>query len=357
MRARSISLFTSLLSLITLLSLVAPRHLAQAADHAAANETIWPSQNDVAQTAGDGKKLLENQWAKPTAVFAVNNFSLTGLTVPASDADLNIDVALGTAYIAGRHMTIPAATSVMATASSTNFVFLKLTRDGSQLVTGASFEVNTTGTPPADSTPIATLTAGASSISATTDLRILPSTITVLTSGTSWTVPAGITRIYVEVLGASGGGGGGGESCSGGAIGNNGGAGTAGGTTSFSTLSTTGGAAGGAGLGCAANIAGTAGGAHGVGSGGTINITGYGQPGGNGGGAGGGPNPTNPNGSRGGTGGASGYSAGFLATTPGASITIAIGSAGSGGAAGTGGAGSDGGAGVAGQAGRIIITY
>lgn len=326
-----------------------------AADFAAANETIWPSQNDVAQTAGDGKKLLENQWAKPTAVYAVNNYSLTGLTVPGSSANLNINVALGTAYIAGRHITIPGATTVTATASATNFVFLKLTRDGAQLVTGASFEVNTTGTPPTDSTPIATLTAGASSISATADLRILPTTITVLTSGTSWTVPAGITTIYVQVFGASGGGGGGGQSYDG-SVGGNGGAGGAGGTTSFDTISTTGGAAGGPGLGAGQNAAGAAGAAQGVGSGASINRTGSGASGGRGGG---GSQFTGANapGLRGGTGGDGGYAAGNKSVTPGSSITYAIGAAGTSGAGGTGNSGPNGGAGVAGSAGMIVITY
>lgn len=346
----------ALLLTIATFALHAP--LAVAADHAAANETIWPSQNDVAQTAGDGKKLLENQWAKPTAVFARNNYSLTGLTVPASDADLNIDVALGTAYIAGRHINIPAATSVTATASATNHVFLKLTRDGSNLVTGASFEVNTTGTPPADSTKIATLTAGASSISATTDARILSTTITVLTSGTSWPVPAGITTIYVEVIGASGGGGGGGEGHDGASGGSSGGAGGAGGTTTFGAYTANGGAGGFGGTGNSSIAVGSAGAAQGTASGGGVNIQGGGRIGGNFGEGG-----SNTSGSsagaglNGGTGGSGGYVSGTIIPTPGTTISYAIGAAGTAGAGGTGGGGADGGAGIAGQAGVIVIHY
>ena len=258
------------------------------ADHAAVNEDIWPSQNDIAQTAGNGKKLLENQWAKPVAVFSPNNYSLTGLTVPASSTSHDIEVALGTAYLAGRHVTIPGATTVTAAPSSTNYVFAKLTRDGSNLVTGISFEVNTSGAAPADSTPVAILTAGASTITATTDRRILPTTIEVLTSGTSWSFPAGITRIYVEVYGASAGGGGGGAGGDSSAPAN-GGSGTdggAGGSTNFGALTATSGAGGASGGGgSATGVGGPAGiaGASGTGSGGAVSFKGLGLSGGPGG--------------------------------------------------------------------------
>ena len=103
----------------------------------------------------------------------------------------------------------------------------------------------------------------------------LTPTIEVLTSGTSWSVPTGVTFVTVEIFGASGGGGGGSAATT-----NDGAAGTAGGTTSFNSgaLSTTG---GGAGYGGSIGSAGSVGAAHGVGSGGTVNRTGGGQSGGN----------------------------------------------------------------------------
>lgn len=327
--------------------------LSHATDYVTVNETIWPSQNDIANTAGDGKKLLENQWAKQAAVGFANNYTLTGLTVPATSGTLSISVALGTAYLEGRHITIPAATSVTATASNTNYVWLKLTRDGSNLVTGASLQVTTSSTSPADSTPIAILTAGGSTVTATTDVRILPTTITALTSGTTWTVPAGIRRVSVEVFGASGGGGGGG----GGGVttGPAGGAGGSGGTTSFDALTTTGGAAGFGGEGSSA-AGGSTGGAHGAGSSGQINLTGSGRAGGQPGNACG--TGTFINGP-GGAGGNGGYASSHLDVTPDANITIAIGAAGTAGAGGigTGGTSCTGGAAQAGLAGMIVIQY
>lgn len=321
-----------------------------AADHATANETIWPTQNDVALTAGNGKKMLENQWAKPFAVLEPNNYTTAGLTVPGTSASLSINVALGDAYIAGRHVSIPGSTAVTATASQTNFVFLKLTRDGGSLVTGASFEVNLTGVSPADSISIATLTAGASTITATTDLRTFPRRIQTLTSGIEWTVPAGIKRIYVEVLGASGGSGGGGGK--GGTTGPGGTIGGAGGATTFSGLSATGGTGGFGGHGSTA-AGGSTGPVDGVGTGGTVNLAGHGRssvPPGQGCAVGT---------TQGGSGGNGGYAASVIEVTPDTDITISIGAAGTNGAGGvgTGSSPCTGGAGLNGYPGIIVIYY
>lgn len=175
-------------------------------------------------------------------------------------------------------------------------------------------------------------------------------TIEFLTSGTSWTVPAGVTTVDVTIFGASGGGGGGGE---GSGTGNDGTAGGNGGTTSFNAggLSTTGGTGGFAGSGGLSVAAGAAGVAHGVGSGGTVNRTGGGQSGGNGGEGG------QTLAQSGGKGGDGGYVRSILSVTPGGSVSYAIGAAGTAGAGGTGAAGPDGGAGIAGEAGVIVLQY
>ena len=325
-----------------------------AADHATANETIWPTQNDVAQTAGNGKKMLENQWAKPFAVLSPNNYTTAGLTVPGTSGTLSINVALGDAYIAGRHISIPGATAVTAVASQTNYVFLKLTRDGGNLVTGASFEVNITSVPPADSIAIATLTSGATTITATADKRTFTGRIEVLTSGTTWTVPAGIKRVYVEVIGAGGGGGGGGGGVTAGGLttGPAGSPGGTGGTTTFSGLSATGGSGGFGGHG-AIVVGGQTGGANGLGTGGMVSLDGHGWPGGNPG------NGCSQTSSPGGPGGNGGYAASVLDVTPDTDITISIGASSAGGAGGigTGGTPCTGQAGKNSEAGAIVIHY
>jgi hypothetical protein len=345
-----------LIRLLALFSVLLPLGPVYATDYNAVNEDIWPSQNDIAQTAGNGKKLLENQWQEVMLATYANNIIYSGCALPASSGNLNISVPACQVLIKGRFVDIPGSTTITATASQTNHVFLKLTRDGANLVTGAAFEVNLTGTAPADSTKIGTLVASGSAITSTTDARLFgPHNVQSLVSGSSWVVPAGLTRIYVEVFGASGGGGGGGEGQATSAV--SGGAGTAGGTTTFDILSVTGGAAGGSGRAPGANAVGIPGAAPGVGTGGLINMTGGGRPGGIGGGGGVNSSVSDSPGLPGGTGGEGGYAASYFIVTPGASITTAIGAAGAAGAGGTGTAGIDGGAGTAGQSGLIVVHY
>ncbi len=328
---------------------------AQAADYLVSNEDIWPSQNDVAQTAGNGKKLLENQWAKvSTGAFSINNYSLSGLTVPATSASLNIDVALGAAYLAGRSISIPGATTVTATLNATNYIFLKLSRDGANLATGVVLEVNTTGTAPADSTPIATLTAGAATITATVDKRIMPSQpYESWAANGTWTAPAGIYLVKIMAYGAGGGEGGAGGVCTGGGAGTDGSAGGTGGTTSFgAVVSVNGGIGGSGGIGqpvsgggCGPYVTGdAAGGAHGSTATGAITLTGKGMMG-------------NVNSTNGGNGGNGAYAESFYATTPGSTIIVTIGAGGTGGAGGTNGGGGTAATGAAGSAGKIILQY
>lgn len=134
---------------------------------------IFPTVNDVAPSAGGGKVLTEANLAYWLKQLLGQNFVLSGFTVPASSADLTLSVALGEAMIGGYRVVKDAAENVTCAASATNHIYLKLTRDASQNVTGAVFEVNTTGTAPADSVKIATAVAGVSSISSTTDARQL----------------------------------------------------------------------------------------------------------------------------------------------------------------------------------------
>lgn len=181
-------------------------------------------------------------------------------------------------------------------------------------------------------------------------------TIEVLSSGTEWTVPAGVTRVDVTIFGASGGGGGGGGGEESGAT--SGAAGGAGGTTSFNAgaLTTTGGDGGFGGSEGGVVAVGSAGALPGAGSGGTINRTGGGQSSGNGG-EGGMSSSSFPGGQNGGKGGEGGYVRGYVAVTPGATVTYAIGAAGTAGAGGTGGASMDGGTGQVGYAGVIELHY
>lgn len=133
---------------------------------------VFPTLGDVGG-AGAGKVLTEANlvsWLKP---LLGGNFVVSGFTVPASSATLNLDVAAGESLLSGYRVVIDTTTTLAMTASVTNHIYLKLTRDASQNVTEATFEVNTTGTAPADSVKIATATADASTVTSTADARVL----------------------------------------------------------------------------------------------------------------------------------------------------------------------------------------
>jgi hypothetical protein len=164
--------------------------------------------------------------------------------------------------------------------------------------------------------------------------------VVTLTSGTSYTVPAGVTYVNVTLFG----GGGGGTSSLGTGLGSN--AGSTGGTTTFTGATS---ASGGAGAATYPRIAW---------GGGNISVAGVNAPT-NSGLGGYGAGNIDYSGSTGTSISASpsqGYSGAIilstLATTPGASITYAIGGGGAGGAAPSGGA-----VGGNGGSGKIDVEY
>ena len=329
-------------------------------------ELIWPSQNDlygsaVGGSVGDGVMHYERQRRKVFgSVAGRNNYVLSGGALPASDPDLTITIPTGAAIIEGHYCEWP-ATAITLPATNTSHIFVKLVFSGT-LITGLELEDNTSDTPPASSTKLGTATTSGSAVTSTTDARILgPGFLAMLTSGTSYQVPAGIYRLRPRIFGGSGGGGGGGEAAGTGP--SNGDSGTAGGNagaTTFGALTANGGSGGGPGTGGQSDgSSGTSGaqGAHGTASGAAIALTGKGMPG-SGGGPGGVGTSGLGSGGPGAPGGDGGYVEEWLSVTPGATITYAIGAAGT---AGVGGNGADNGAvgspGVVGLAGRIVLEF
>ena len=198
------------------------------ADHAAANETIWPTDGDVGTADGDGDGLFEVPMTDWLAKATQTHYVVSGLTVPASDADLNVDVAAGDAVIDGKLVSIPATTSVALANNATNYLYLKLIKSSGK-VTGAAFEVNTTGTPPSDSVKLAELVTSAGATTGTTDCRVTAPFTTGANRMAVYTTPgtyyflARTAYVTVEKLG--GGGGGGGSAAASGGGGGGGGAG------------------------------------------------------------------------------------------------------------------------------------
>lgn len=141
-------------------------------DHAITNEKVFPSVNDVnGGTTNDGRAFTEENFINVSNNLTGINHVISGLTVPGSSGNLNINVAAGQAIISGRFIDVPGSTQVTCTDSTTNYLYLKFNLDGDGDVTDAEYEVNTSGTQPADSVYLASLVASGGAITSTTDMR------------------------------------------------------------------------------------------------------------------------------------------------------------------------------------------
>ena len=140
---------------------------------------IFPSVNDIygGGGAGDGKNITENNFSRIMRLVTNDvDYIESGLNVPASWPDLLPPVLSGEALIQGYWVDRDAAEYVAVTASTTNYIYLKLTVDGSNNVTGADVEVNTTGTPPANSILLSIAVTDATTVTSARDMRPLNAT-------------------------------------------------------------------------------------------------------------------------------------------------------------------------------------
>lgn len=182
------------------------------------NWFIYPTYGSAGEGAGaepyKGSYHSELQLGSLLSGLAGASFVFSGFSVPGSSVNLNLAVPLGVAMISGRLVTIPGSTTVTVTASQTNYIYLKLEKDADGYVLSAAFEVNITGTAPADSVPIARAVADSSTITTTTDLR--PATqpvgsanrmVVYSTAGTFEFIPKFTGKHKFIVIGAGGGGG------------------------------------------------------------------------------------------------------------------------------------------------------
>lgn len=143
------------------------------ADYDITNELVTPSANDInGGVAGDGVNAFE-KFVAPWRAGMERSHVVSGFVIPASSGNLNISIPLGVAIISGYRVNVPGSTTLTFTDAQTNYVFLKLTRDGSNNVNAAKFEVNITGTAPADSVMIGIGIAAGSAITNAWEARQL----------------------------------------------------------------------------------------------------------------------------------------------------------------------------------------
>ena len=135
-------------------------------------QTIWPSQNDVGDTEGDGTILTESRVKDILGKLLVHPGILSGFA-PSNPSGLTVRCAVGKAFVDGRYCETDATLDATATASATSYVFLRLDIDGSSLATSVSLETRSSPTPPSDRYVIvARVIAGSSTITSLYDERV-----------------------------------------------------------------------------------------------------------------------------------------------------------------------------------------
>lgn len=137
--------------------------------YAITSDTIWPSANDVASVTGGGK-ILKELALRSWRLGGERNYVISGFKVPLSSANLDLSVPLGIAFVGGYYVEVTGSTTI-TTVNGTTYLYLALTRDGSNKVTGAVFDRLSSQNDVADYLLIAVLIAAGGVITDTIDAR------------------------------------------------------------------------------------------------------------------------------------------------------------------------------------------
>lgn len=118
-------------------------------------------------TPEDGTLAAADDAARSARYASSRNWIISGMSLSAGTG-LNVAVSAGSAWIAGYYIEWDAASEQALTGSATNHVWIALSRDGNDNVTGVAFVVNTTGTPPSGpNVKLGTATTDGSSVTGT----------------------------------------------------------------------------------------------------------------------------------------------------------------------------------------------
>lgn len=131
---------------------------------------VFPTVNDVGGS-GQGKTIKESQLSAWLSKVFDMSFVVSGLTGGTS-ANLTLTIAAGECFISGYRVQETTSRTKAITASSSRDVYLQLTRDGSNNVTGTQLVEQAAGSAaPTDSVLLGTATTSASAITGWTDKR------------------------------------------------------------------------------------------------------------------------------------------------------------------------------------------
>jgi len=131
---------------------------------------VFPTANDIGGS-GTGRTATEENMVQTLDRFSTQSSILSGMTLPASAVDLNLEVAAGRAGIDGYLVRLPAAETVAITASSTVYLWLQLTGAGDSppAVTATAWVETATLTNPGNAALVGEITTSGSAITATDD--------------------------------------------------------------------------------------------------------------------------------------------------------------------------------------------
>jgi len=131
---------------------------------------VFPTANDIGGS-GTGRTGTEENMVQTLDRYSTQSSILSGMTLPASAVDLDLEVAAGRAWIDGYLVRFPAAETVTITASSTVYLWIQLTGAGDSppAVTATAWVETATLTNPGNAALVGEITTSGSAITGTDD--------------------------------------------------------------------------------------------------------------------------------------------------------------------------------------------
>tara|TARA_R100000656_G_scaffold2519_2_gene4168 strand:- start:52 stop:765 length:714 start_codon:yes stop_codon:yes gene_type:complete len=131
---------------------------------------VFPTANDIGGS-GTWRTGTEENMVQTLDRYSTQSSILSGMTLPASAVDLDLEVAAGRAWIDGYLVRFPAAETVTITASSTVYLWIQLTGAGDSppAVTATAWVETATLTNPGNAALVGEVTTSGSAITGTDD--------------------------------------------------------------------------------------------------------------------------------------------------------------------------------------------
>ena len=132
--------------------------------------TVYPSENQIETTQYEGSRAQE---VNHTNYFkrVCGSHITSGFTSGFTHGDLDYPMAAGVAYISGHRIEYDGGDDITLAPSTTNYIYIQATFDGSGNIDVVQIVANTTGSVPSNAEAILQLVTGASSVTSGADIR------------------------------------------------------------------------------------------------------------------------------------------------------------------------------------------